>query len=371
MNIIQRHLYINDEVLKEIITIVTYTTQDSSLDNCSIKQKVLILCDLVQVVKPAETKFPKQKIYQHLTDYLRKTILAGISEGQVGVLREWAYCSSPSLGVDEAMKATVHLHLGLHYQTTIMLDSDSEEFFDKSKAEFKKVIKICKQSNCPNRDFLLARAYVFLAQNCYYIGMFDRAQKYLEKAKLYFSFLPNRHEKCCFVYQYVLLSTTDDLIGKRLSGERIDELGKLMNEAITYASQDDSYQANCLKFLMLCKKAMLFLHIFNLTHFKHRKEALDNCEVTTKDLDEANRCLQNVPRKFLNPEKFKVPHYQCLYFFTLSDYCRHQKRYEESLHNLQEAEIQLNKCKYDLCKNKINTRRSFLLREISSKKILA
>ena len=34
----------------------------------------------------------------------------------------------------------------------------------------------------------------------------------------------------------------------RLSGERIDELGKLMNEAITYASQDDSYQANCLEF---------------------------------------------------------------------------------------------------------------------------
>ena len=152
---------VNAEVLKEIITIVTYTTQDSSLNDYSI------LSDLVHVVKLAETKFPKQKIYQHLTDYLRKTILAGISEGQVVVLREWAYRSS--LGVDEAMKATVHLHLGLHYQTIIMLDSDSEEFFDKSKVEFKKVIAICRQSNCPNRDYLLARAYVFMAQNCYYV----------------------------------------------------------------------------------------------------------------------------------------------------------------------------------------------------------
>ena len=224
-----------------------------------------------------------------------------------------------------------------------------------SIVDLEKAVELCKKLDCRNGSQLRAKAYIFLAQNFQSgdVCAFKEAEKYIDAAKCELFYVENCMERGALACQEALLTVAQ--CHGNMPMDTKDEVEKMLSHAIDHCSQLKSYEGRCFFVYNLINMARLHLHQFYpFSHGRHLQITDVDPQLKVEDLQKAKSYLDQVPKEFLEDSNPSL--YKSFYYYTLSEYYRHDIDRSESkaecIANLKHAKKQLQLT--HLCPNLLN-----------------
>lgn len=210
--------------------------------------------------------------------------------------------------------------------------------------DLKEAVELCKKLDCRNGRQLRAKAYIFLAQNFQSgdVRAYEEAKKYIEAAKCDLYYVENCMERGALACQEALLTVAQCHGDMPMHTKH--EVEKMLSYAIDHCSRLKSYEGRCFFVYNLINMARLHLHQFYpFSHGRHQQITAVDPQLNVEDLQKAKSYLDQVPKEFLEDSDPSL--YKSFYYYTLSEYYRHDIDRSESkvecIANLEHAKEQL------------------------------